>query len=92
VENIGQRAGDEIVQVYVTDVVTSVTWVNKALKGFARVHLAPGEKKTVRFTLDKAKLSFWSTPDKKWVQEPEAFDLWIGNDSTAPLHATFQVQ
>ena len=48
VENTGQRAGDEIVQVYVSDVVTSATWVNKALKGFARVHLAPGEKKTVQ--------------------------------------------
>ena len=51
VENIGARAGDEIVQVYVSDVVTSVTWVNKALKGFARVHLEPGEKKTVQIEL-----------------------------------------
>ena len=51
VENTGQREGDEIVQVYVSDVVTSVTWVSKALKGFARVHLAPGEKKTVQVAL-----------------------------------------
>jgi beta-glucosidase len=51
VENIGQRAGVEIVQVYVSDVVTSVTWVNKALKGFARVSLHPGEKKTVEVEL-----------------------------------------
>ena len=64
----------------------------RELKGFERITLAPGEKKTVRFTLDKAKLSFWSTPEKKWVQEPEAFDLWIGNDSAAALHGTFQVQ
>ncbi|MFN8441944.1 MAG: glycoside hydrolase family 3 N-terminal domain-containing protein [Caldilineaceae bacterium] len=51
VENVGQRTGVEIVQVYVSDVVTSVTWVNKALKGFARVELAPGEKKTVQVEL-----------------------------------------
>lgn len=51
VQNVGQRAGVEIVQVYVSDVVTSATWVNKALKGFARVHLAPGEKKTVEVEL-----------------------------------------
>jgi beta-glucosidase len=51
VENVGQIAGDEIVQIYVNDVVTSATWVNKALKGFSRVHLEPGEKKTVHFNL-----------------------------------------
>ncbi len=51
VENTGDYAGDEIVQVYVSDVVTSVTWVDKALKGFARVHLEPQEKKTVQISL-----------------------------------------
>ncbi len=51
VENVGPVAGDEIVQVYVSDLVTSVTWVNKALKGFARVHLEPGEKETVAVSL-----------------------------------------
>ena len=47
VQNIGSRAGIEIVQVYVSDLVTSVTWVDKALKGFAHISLQPGEKKTV---------------------------------------------
>lgn len=52
VQNVGcQREGVEIVQVYVSDVMTSVTWVNKALKGFARVQLQPGEKKTVEVEL-----------------------------------------
>jgi len=50
VENTGQRPGDEIVQVYVTDVVTRQPG-EQALKGFTRVHLAPGEKKAVRFEL-----------------------------------------
>ena len=51
VENIGQREGVEIVQVYVSDVVTSATWVDKALKGFARLRLAPGEKQTAQIEL-----------------------------------------
>ncbi len=51
VENVGARAGMEIVQVYVSDVVTSATWVDKALKGFARLSLAPGERQTARLTL-----------------------------------------
>ena len=51
VENTGERAGVEIVQVYVSDLVTSATWVDKALKGFARVSLTPGQKKTVQIDL-----------------------------------------
>ena len=91
VENTGSRAGDEVAQLYIHQRAGSTSRPVRELKGFERITLAPGEKKTVRFTLDKAKLSFWSTPEKKWVQEPEAFDLWIGNDSTAPLQSTFQV-
>ena len=91
VENTGARPGDEVVQFYIHQRAGSTSRPVRELKGFERVALAPGEKKTVRFTLDKAKLSFWSTPAKKWVEEPEAFDLWMGGDATAPLHATFKV-
>jgi beta-glucosidase len=91
VENTGSRVGDEVVQLYIHQRAGSTSRPVRELKGFERVALAPGEKKTVRFTLDKRKLSFWSTPEKKWVQEPEAFDLWIGDDSTAALHTSFQV-
>jgi len=91
VENTGSRVGDEVVQLYIHQRAGSTSRPVRELKGFERLALAPGEKKTVRFTLDKARLSFWSTPEKKWVQEPEAFDLWIGDDSTASLHAGFQV-
>jgi beta-glucosidase len=91
VENSGSRAGDEVVELYIHQRAGSTSRPVRELKGFERIALAPGEKKTVRFTLDKAKLSFWSTPEKKWVQEPEAFDLWVGGDSTAALHAGFQV-
>jgi beta-glucosidase len=92
VENIGGRAGDEIVQVYVTDVVTSVTWVNKALKGFARVHLAPGEKKTVRVGLPWEAFQIVDA-DGRSVVEPGEFEVLVGPSSRdrdllkATLHA-----
>jgi beta-glucosidase len=80
VENIGARAGDEIVQVYVSDVVTSVTWVTKALKGFARVHLAPGEKKTVTVALPWEAFQLVDA-DGRRVVEPGAFDILVGPSS-----------
>jgi beta-glucosidase len=80
VENIGQRAGDEIVQVYVSDVVTSVTWVNKALKGFARVPLAPSEKKTVRFELPWESFQIVDAGGRS-VVEPGEFEILVGPSS-----------
>ena len=80
VENIGQRPGDEIVQVYVTDVVTSATWVNKALKGFARVHLAPGEKKTVRVALPWEAFQIVNAEGRS-VVEPGEFEVLVGPSS-----------
>jgi beta-glucosidase len=80
VENVGQRAGDEIVQVYVTDVVTSVTWVNKALKGFARVHLAPGEKKTVQVGLPWEAFQIVDAEGRS-VVEPGEFEVLVGPSS-----------
>jgi beta-glucosidase len=80
VENIGQRAGDEIVQVYVSDVVTSVTWVNKALKGFARAHLEPGEKKTVQVSLPWEAFEIVDA-DCRSVVEPGEFEILVGPSS-----------
>ncbi len=80
VENTGARAGDEIVQVYVTDVVTSATWVNKALKGFARVHLAPGEKKTVQVALPYAAFQIVDAAGRS-VVEPGEFEIRVGPSS-----------
>jgi beta-glucosidase len=80
VENIGARAGDEIVQVYVSDVVTSVTWVNKALKAFARVSLRPGEKQTVTFTLPWAAFQIIDR-NAQAVVEPGEFELLVGPSS-----------
>jgi beta-glucosidase len=80
VENTGRRAGDETVQVYVSDVVTSVTWVTKALKGFARVHLEPGEKKTVSVTLPWEAFQLVDA-DGRSVVEPGDFDILVGPSS-----------
>ncbi|HXB56014.1 MAG TPA: glycoside hydrolase family 3 N-terminal domain-containing protein [Vicinamibacteria bacterium] len=78
--NAGKRAGDEIVQVYVSDVVTSVTWVSKALKGFARVHLEPGEKKTVTVRLPWESFELVDA-DGKYVVEPGDFEILVGPSS-----------
>jgi beta-glucosidase len=80
VENIGQRAGDEIVQVYVTDVVTSATWVNKALRGFARVHFAPGEKQTVQVSLPWTAFQIVNVEGQS-VVEPGEFEILVGPSS-----------
>ena len=93
VENAGRREGDEIVQVYVTDVVTSVTWVNEALKGFARVHLAPGEKKTVRVSLPWESFQIVDA-EGRYVVEPGDFEIRVGPSSRDRdlLKATLRVQ
>jgi beta-glucosidase len=80
VENTGQRAGDEVVEVYVSDVVTSVTWVNKALKGFARGHLAPGEKETVSVSLPWEAFQLVDA-DGRSVVEPGDFEILVGPSS-----------
>ncbi len=80
VENVGQRAGVEIVQVYVSDVVTSVTWVNKVLKGFVRVPLAPGEKKTVQVELPWQAFEIVNARGVN-VVEPGEFEILVGPSS-----------
>lgn len=80
VENIGGRAGDEIVQVYVSDVVTSATWVNKALKGFARVHLEAGEKKVVQVELPWDSFKIVNVAGEP-VVEPGEFEILVGSSS-----------
>jgi beta-glucosidase len=80
VQNVGQRAGVEIVQVYVSDMVTSATWVNKALKGFTRVHLAPGEKKTVQVKLPWEAFQIVDAASRT-VVEPGEFEVLVGPSS-----------
>jgi beta-glucosidase len=92
VENTGTIAGDEVAQLYIHQQAGSASRPVRQLKGFERLTLRPGEKKTVHFTLGKDELSYWSGQKKSWIEEPEQFDVWVGGDSTAPLHGTFKVE
>jgi beta-glucosidase len=91
VENTGARAGDEVVQLYIHQQYGSSSRPVRLLKGFERVTLEPGEKKTVKFTLGKDELGYWSQAARKWVTEESMFDVWVGSDSTAKLHSSFEV-
>jgi beta-glucosidase len=91
VRNTGKVAGDEVVQLYIHQRAGKSSRPVRLLKGFERVALKPGETRTVSFTLGKEELSYWSTAERAWIQEAEAFDVWAGGDSTAKLHAEFRV-
>jgi beta-glucosidase len=80
VENVGQRTGDEVVQLYIRDVVSSVTRPVKELKGFRRVSLKPGERTTVAFDLTPAHLAMYDI-DMQHRVEPGEFRLMVGNSS-----------
>ncbi len=89
--NTGSRTGDAVVQLYIHQRAGSASRPVRQLKGFERVTLQPGEKHTVHFALGKDELKFWSPIEKKWVVEPEQFDVWVGEDSSATLHAEFRL-
>lgn len=89
--NSGSRAGVEVAQLYVRDMVASVVRPVRELKDFRRVYLWPGESKQVKFTLDAADLSFFDNQGRR-VLEPGRFAVWIGGDSTATLEGTFEVR
>lgn len=80
VENTGTRAGDEIVQLYLSPAVTSVVYYDSVLRGFERVSLKPGEKTRVRFTLTPQDLMILNR-DMQWVVEPGRFEVRIGASS-----------
>jgi beta-glucosidase len=81
ITNTGQRAGQEVVQLYVHDVTASVPRPPKELKGFAKVALAPRQTKTVTFTLDRTSLAYWDEVKHAWVAEAGAFEALIGSSS-----------
>jgi beta-glucosidase len=80
VQNTGTRAGDEVVQLYTNDKVSSVTTYEKNLRGFERVNLQPGEKKTVTFTLVPADLALLNKT-MRFTVEPGVFKVMIGSSS-----------
>ena len=80
VTNTGKRAGDEIVQLYIRDLVSSVTRPIMELKDFKRISLASGEAKTVEFVITPDKLSFLDLNMKR-VVEPGRFEIMVGTSS-----------
>ena len=91
--NRGAREGTEIAQVYASDLVTSVTWVNKALIAFARVTLAAGERRTINLSIPQQRLSLVDAYERR-VVEPGEFEVSVAPSSTeeAALRARFRVE
>lgn len=91
VTNTGDRAGREVVQLYIRDLVGSVTRPVKELKGFEKIYLQPNESRTVRFTIAPEMLKFYNA-DLKFVAEPGDFDVMIGPDSRNVKTARFTLR
>ena len=81
VKNTGKVAGDEVVQLYISDKEARVEREVKSLKGFKRVNLKAGESKTVSMKIDKSALSFYDVESKSWVVEAGEFEVLVGNSS-----------
>ncbi|MFN2271650.1 MAG: glycoside hydrolase family 3 C-terminal domain-containing protein, partial [Anaerolineae bacterium] len=81
VTNTGKCAGKEVVQLYVSDEVSSLPRPPKELKGFKKVVLDPGESAIVEFVLDQRALSFYDPYRKQWVAEPGEFEVLVGGSS-----------
>lgn len=90
VKNTGDREGEEVVQLYIRDLVGSLVRPIKELKGFEKVMLKAGETKRVSFLINSKTLQFY-TINKTWEVEPGKFNVWVGDDSIADLKETFIV-
>jgi len=90
IENTGHRDGDEVVQLYLRDVVASVTRPVKELKGFQRVSLRAGEKRKLEFTLTSKELGGYDR-SMRFVVEPGQFKVFVGDSSEGGLESNFEV-
>lgn len=87
ITNSGQRAGQEVVQLYVRDKIASVQRPEKELKAFAKVRLEPGERKTVTLSIAQDALAYYDIQKRAWVAEAGEFEVLVGSSSQA-IHAT----
>ena len=90
VTNTGSRPGEEVVQLYVRLMGTSVAQPVRALKGFQRISLAPGETKKVTFDLVPDAFALWNDRNR-WVVEPAKVAVWISPDSAHGSPATLHL-
>ncbi len=88
--NSGEREGDEVVQLYVKDIVSSVVTSDRLLKGFKRIHLKPGERKNVSFCLKYGDLSLIDRNMNR-VVEPGTFEILVGGNSESGLKTGIEV-
>jgi beta-glucosidase len=90
VKNTGDRAGDDVVQMYIHDPVASISQPVRRLRGFQRVTLAPGASTTVTFTLDKSDFGFYDNRGK-YVVEPGTIEVYGGDSSAATMEKSFTI-
>lgn len=91
VTNTGERTGQEVVQLYLRDVVGSISRPMKELKGFQKIELAPGTSQTVSFTIDESLLQFYNA-DLEYVAEAGTFEVMIGGSSVDTQSLSFEYQ
>lgn len=91
VTNTGERAGADVVQVYVRDLASSVARPDRELKGFAKVHLEPNQSHALTMTLDRRAFAFWDVDAHGWRVEPGTFEILVGS-SSRDIHLTAQVE
>ena len=91
VKNTGSVAADEVVQLYVRDVVGSLTRPVRELKQFRRIHLTPGEQQVVEFALPADDLAFYNNEEER-VLEPGKVEIFVGGSSLAPLAGEIEVE
>ncbi|WP_395396010.1 glycoside hydrolase family 3 N-terminal domain-containing protein (plasmid) [Novosphingobium sp. BL-8A] len=91
VANTGQRTGDEVAQLYIHQRHGTSSRPVRQLKGFSRITLKPGEKRTLTFTLSPDDLRYWSDARRIWIEDNSVFDVWVGGDSRASLGGSFEV-
>ena len=92
IQNTGSRAGDEVVQLYLTDDVSGVWMPKKQLKGFRRISLEPGETKTVTFILTPEEMNYFDESTDSYEVEPGTFTVRIGGSSdNLPLQGSFEI-
>jgi beta-glucosidase len=91
VTNTGERAGDETAQLYVRENVSSVETPERALKGFSRIDMQPGETRTVTFLVPQRQLAVWNA-ENKWAVEPGRYTVWVGDSSRASLSTEFNLR
>jgi len=90
IENVGRRTGTEVAQLYVHDRVAPTSRPVRELKGFQRITLQPGEKKTLQVTLNANELGSYD-PELHWVVPAGIYDVWVTPSATKGIHGTFQI-